>query len=616
MIWGVIYKDVNRKVSREKLAGMASNDVQASGLNIDRNMGFACRAYYPGECVFDGIDAGLFVVFQGALYNTADLLQTLGGQNRANTSARVIGHLYREHGEACIQRLRGKFAFALYDRKNHIVMLGRDRLGIESLCYFEDEEKILFGTSLSPIAGYPGFEKRLNHGAVQQFLQSCYNPTTDTFYHGIQKLRTGYLLIHRNGSSTIKRYWKLSFAVQSEADESKITEMLLDAMRESVRIRTDTTRACGVFVSGGLDSSTVLALTREASEEPLHTFSYRCRGESFDESPYAQMVSRYYHTIHSLIEYPADEVLSIQKMVDVMDEPFCDVGINIATDILGRTARRKAAYVMTGDGGDELFGGHPIYLADGVGRLMDRMPGLIKNPLFWMGLRLKDSDKKKDFWVKWKRFSQSMAFPQSLLSHRWRMYYTPDELADLIDADRAEAFDLSHPFADLLEFNSEADGEEFLDRSLYSDYQTVVGFYLRRMDLIRRYSIESRFPMLDHRLVEFCATIPSDLKIRKGSDAKYILKQTIKDILPHEIVFRKDKLGHSIPLKNWMRDNDRVKAMMMDLLSEDSLKKRGLFRAAAVSRFIDEHLAKRWNHSHRLWALMVLELWFRAHWDG
>jgi asparagine synthase (glutamine-hydrolysing) len=328
------------------------------------------------------------------------------------------------------------------------------------------------------------------------------------------------------------------------------------------------------------------------------------------------MVSEHFRTHHTLVEYPSDDVQTIRDLVIRMDEPFCDLGINIATDILGKASSGTVAYTLTGDGGDELFGGHPVYLADGAGRMMDRVPGLFKRPFLWAGSKLQDTDKKKDFRVKWKRFSYSMQFPSSLLSHRWRVYYTPGELQELIQADSADRLIPSDPYAAFLSVNGEADGEAFLDRALYSDYQTVVGFYLSRMDLIRHYGIESRFPLLDHRLVEYGATIPPHLKIRGNSDTKYILKQTMKDILPHDIVFRKDKLGHSIPMKNWMREPGSVQSLLMELCSSERLKKRGLFREETVKQYMDEHVSKRRNHSHRLWALMVLELWFQQHMDG
>jgi len=617
MIWGVVHKDASHGVSEETLRRMVPGDSSGMVTCMHHPIGLAYRESYPGECrIHEDNGRGVSVLFQGAVYNVPEIIKRLKESGDATNPARLVALLYLKHGEDFVQHLRGKFCFALYDGKQHTTVLGRDRLGVESLFIHEDEEKLVFGSSVFPVVRHPGIQKRCNYQAVYYFLLACYNPSSASFFEGIDKLRPGHLHIHHNGRSRIKRYWSLSFASKSTDDENKIAEHLLSLLKDSVRCRMDSRRTPGVFVSGGLDSSTVLALARESYQGGIHTFSYRCRGESFDESPYARLVSEHYRTHHTLVEYPSDAVQTIQDLVIRMDEPFCDLGINIATDILGKASSGTVAYALTGDGGDELFGGHPVYLADGAGRMMDRVPGLFKRPFLWAGLKLRDTDKKKDFRVKWKRFSYSMQFPSSLLSHRWRVYYTPGELQSLVQADYADRLLPSDPYEAFLSVNGEADGEAFLDRALYSDYQTVVGFYLRRMDLIRQYGIESRFPLLDHGLVEYGATIPPHLKIRGNSDTKYILKQTMKDILPHEIVFRKDKLGHSIPMKNWMREAGYVQSMLMELCSPERLKKRGLFQAETVKQYIDEHVSKRRNHSHRLWALMVLELWFQHHMDG
>lgn len=620
MIWGVYYKNSSRNVLRESLTGMAkvaNGSREEPQLYINQNFGFACQGLYSHECCLHGDDKTYnAIVFQGTLYNIDELKKLVYVEGKALNSAHLVSLLYRMFGERFVEKMRGKFAFALYDEENKVFLLGRDRVGIESLFIFENEHNIIFGSSIDLIAGHQEVEKELNIEAIHQYLLYCYNPSLSTVFKDIHKLRPGHIMIHRPGTATInKHYWKLSFANLSRMNEKDVQEKLLELLRDAVRIRIDPHNNPGVFLSGGMDSSTIVSLMRGITGQPIHTFSYRCRRESFDESRYAEIVSDHYHTNHTVVEYPAEAVISVSELVKSMDEPFCDVGINIATNILGKAANGNVSYVLTGDGGDELFGGHPVYLADPVGRFIDGVPGFIKNPLLWVGLRLRDSEKKKDFRVKWKRFSISYQFPQSLLSHRWRIYYTPDEMVDLLNNELLSQLEDRDPYKTMMMINDEADGLDYLSKSLYSDYQTVVGFYLRRMDLLRHYGIESRFPMLDARLIQYGATIPSTMKIRGRSDTKYILKKTMEDSLPREIVYRKDKLGHSIPLKNWMREDVRVKSFMMDILTPERLKKRGLFKDSTVSKYIEEHMQKIRNHSHRLWALMVLELWLREHFD-
>ena len=341
----------------------------------------------------------------------------------------------------------------------------------------------------------------------------------------------------------------------------------------------------------------------------FHSFSFRCAGESFDESPYAKIVADALGTKHSVIEYGPEDILQIEKCIPLMDEPFCDLGINVATYLLGRSAADGSIDIFTGDGGDELFGGHPVYLADRVARVVDSIPGMLKNPFLGLGRRLRDSDRKKDWRVKLGRFARSYRFPESLGTHRWRVYYEREDLHHLFQPELLNEESLDRVFFDVIEYNQEIETRDALARSLYSDYQTVVQFYLRRLEMIESMGLHPRFPMLDPDIVRFCAAIPSRYKIKGASDTKYIEKKVLEPWLPHAVVHRKDKLGHSIPMKNWMRENRTVKTFMRDLLSPQTLKNTGFFQPDTVERMIMEHQERLQNHSHRLWALMVLQLW-------
>lgn len=610
MIYGVLHKESSNGVENHVLDQMGHGIPEAS-YHITKNFGVGHASQYEGECCFHAGGNNITVLFQGAIYNTDELSN---GKDLKNPAA-LTSHLYEKLGVNFIASIRGKFSFALYDQGERRLLLGRDHVGIESLFFYEDDHRIVFASSPFPIVAHPDVPKALDQEALGQFLMYCYNPGMPSLFKNVEKVRPAHIMIHQGSDTRLNRYWSLSFNDPVSTDVSSISDTLLAQMRDAVDIRLDSNRSLGVFVSGGLDSSTVLALARGKEEGAIQTFSYRCKGKGFDESPYARIVAEHFGAEHQLVEYPSSEIAAIRHMVAHMDEPFCDVGINIATDILGKAATQRINYALTGDGGDELFGGHPVYQADRVARWIDAIPAFVKAPLFWAGSRLNDSEKKKDFRVKWKRFSESSHYPSSLLTHRWRIYYTPNQLLELAHPDSKESLTGEDPYKIILDFNDEAHGPTALDRSLHSDYQTVVGFYLRRMDLIRHYGIETRFPLLDHRLVEYAARIPASLKIRSGSDTKYILKEAIKNVVPHSIVYRKDKLGHSIPLKNWLRENDVARSFMFDLLSDETINKRKLFNANHVRKMIDDHLSWKQNNSHRLWALMVLELWLQKHFD-
>jgi asparagine synthase (glutamine-hydrolysing) len=256
-----------------------------------------------------------------------------------------------------------------------------------------------------------------------------------------------------------------------------------------------------------------------------------------------------------------------------------------------------------------------VYEADKVSQFVEKVPGIFRDPFFGLLSLLPDSDKKKNITVKLKRFSENVALPPTLFSHRWRTYYNGEGLKGLLTDHLIDYLKIDDLYGDILQFNLEADGPDILSRSLYSDYQTVVDFYFRRNDLNRVFQFRTHFPLLDYRLVEYCATIPSTLKINGWFDTKYILKKALEKVLPHTSVYRTDKLGHSIPLKNWMRDNREVKDFILDYISEETVRKRGFFRGTEINKMIREHMEKKRNNSHRLWSLAVLEMWLQEHYD-
>ncbi|MBN1155419.1 asparagine synthase (glutamine-hydrolyzing) [candidate division KSB1 bacterium] len=617
MIWGIYNNDPSEHVDVDSLNRMSTYGDGKSGhmnsLSRDHfGVGVSSLPHVRDENAtpVENADHSVAVLFQGMIYSVEDKSDTHVAKEKSG--ACIILKLYESYGVDFVNKLNGKFSFAIIDRKNERVILSRDRFGIEPMFYYVDGNKLLFSSTLASIVNSGLIKKELNFHAIHQYLLFCYNPALYTFYKNVHKLRPGHTLIYEKGNTKIEPYWYLSFKTGNQkTSEPEIEETLLNLLQEAVRIRVDDHLTPGIFLSGGMDSSTMTALSRSYLDGDLHTFSFRCRGESFDESHYAQIVSNHYRTIHHVSEYTANDVPSIQDFVKLIDEPFCDVGINIASYILARNAADVVNCIYTGDGGDELFGGHPVYLADKTAQFFNFLPSFILNPAFSVGRLLPDSEKKKNLIVKIKRFSESYRYPKGLLSHRWRIYYTEKEISNLIVHDLYPNFNSFDPYQVILRFNKEADGQDLLSRSIYSDYQTVMGFYLRRIGMLKHFGIEARFPMLDHRLVEFVAGIPSNLKIKGFSDSKYIFKRAMEPVLPHDIIYRKDKLGHSVPLKNWIRDNETVRTFFMDWLSESVIRKRGFFNYDHVKTMLDDHLSKKRNNSHRLWAMIVLELWLR-----
>lgn len=554
-------------------------------------------------------ERGNALFWEGEIYNWEEL-QRKNGNRRG---AELLWQLYQRSGRDFLEWLNGGFSLALWNEDEKSLLLVRDRIGLREVYYGLRDQGIVFGSSLRVLAQLLQKSSDVNLSALLKYLTFCYNPGTQTFHPDLHRLRPGHFLEWQEGNETVRRYWRLTFDSDVKASEEVLAAEIRDRLASAVRIRIEGGEKIGVFLSGGLDSSSVVSLLKQEGKNDLFTFSYRCKGESVDESRYAQIVADTFGTKHRVVEYSPEDILLAQGMVALMDEPFCDVGINVATYLLAREAGGEVELLFTGDGGDELFAGHPVYVADRLGRFLDRIPQPLLKPFISWGRLLHDSERKKDWKVKIKRFSESYAFPWTLGTHRWRVYYHPRELVELVVPEIWDDGKISGFYDDIIQYNKEIDNADALSRSLYCDYQTVVQFYLRRMEMTREFGLRPMFPLLDPDVVVFCATIPPSLKIRGFSETKYIEKVAVEPLLPREVVHRKDKLGHSIPLKNWMRDNTKVKAFVFDLLSEETIHRRGLFRSDVVNRMVQEHLNKTRNHSHRLWSLAVLELWLRHH---
>lgn len=555
------------------------------------------------------------LVFQGKIYNLAEIKDILGDavRFRTNCSGEALVHLYEKYQENFLDKVNGTFTFALWDETNQKLLVGRDRLGIEPLFYCQDKNRLVFGSSLRSILATGLIDTQLNNDAVLQYLLYYYNPQEETLVRSVHKLRPGHVLAITNSGTAISRYWRLSYAETLVKTEKEYCEEILHLIKDAINLRLDPKRQAGVFLSGGTDSSAITSIASGIHSSPLNTFSFRCQGKSYDESYYARLIAGRYNTTHTEVSYEPENLKLISQTVKAMDEPFCDIGIEIATYLLGQSAKGKSGYILTGEGGDELFAGHPVYTADKIAAATDWIPRPIISPFLSLLQQLPDNDQKKNLQVKLKRFAYSMSFPPELLSHRWRIYYTPQELHRLCADSFINTCNMDAMYAPILKYNNEADGKDALSRSLYSDYQTLVGFYLQRLRLLRAFQLENRLPLMDHRLVEYAAKVPSKLKIRGLSDTKYIYRKALEEVLPKEILYNRPKLGHSVPMKNWFREDNKIRQWLREILFDGSLQTQGLFKSAYIQRLFDEHMRKTHNHSHRLWGLVVLNLWLKEH---
>ena len=567
---------------------------------------------------YSDLKTGSFAVLHGNIFNRAELAAQHLGTTKLANSAEVALRLVQELGEKAFAQLNGNFVLAIWEASAQRFYLVRDHLGVEPVYYARKQGVLFFASDLQSVTRIPSVGRKLNLAILQRYLLFNYNPGFDTLFDDVHALRPGFFIKIERSRMSMTQYWRPSFADTFNKDAATYKTELLELLSDAVRLRLagDKFRP-GAFLSGGMDSSSVVHFMHGHLQRPIATFSFRCRGKSFDESHYARIMSERYQTQHQQVEYsPEDAATRIITVAQSAQEPFSDIGIEVASLLLGANVAEHADYVLTGDGGDELFGGHPVYLADRAADMFEKIPGFVRAPLTKTLQYLPDTDDKKSLQVKLKRFSYSAAFPSALHSNRWRIYYTDAELRRLFAPDMLANVNGHNPYRELLEIYQEADGKDFLSRTLYGDYYSVVGFYLRRMELIRKFGVEGRMPLLDYRLVDYTARIPSELKLDKKGQTKVILHQVMTGELPDEIVFRKDKLGHSVPMKNWMRESATIQNLLKEYLNPQTVRRRGFFNANLIEQMMNEHQRKAHNHSHRLWALLVFELWCRANLDG
>ena len=453
---------------------------------------------------------------------------------------------------------------------------------------------------------------------LAEFLTYCYLPGNTTLFEGVLRVPPGSVVVTTPDRAPVVELWyRLSYASPWAPNEEDITRRYRQLLEASVVARLDD-KTPGVLLSGGMDSSSVLTFARRHRAESIDTFSFRCSGASFDESVFARELSTVLGTQHAEVEYGESEALTILDAVTAMDSPFCDIGIEIGTWLLARKAAGTVDYLLTGDGGDELWASHPVYAAQRLMRWYDVMPlpVTVRRRIASTLNLMKDSEHKRGLAVTLKRILPPADVSPALGHFRWRLYQTPTTLPTLLTRAAKERMRACDPLNPVLESFDGYDGpEDGMSKWLYSDYRTASSFYFNRLLLTRHFGLETRMPFYDRELVEFGARIPAHLKLEGIERTKRLFRVAMEGVLPDVINHRKDKLGHSVPFKNWLRSDGPLYRTVAETLESERFRDRGLFEVGTVRTLIEEHRSRRHNHSHRIWALFVLEQWLRRKMD-
>lgn len=625
-ICGILYRDKERPVDLTILKKMTDTivhrgpddegHVQLPGVGLGMRR-LSIIDLSTGKQPISNEDESIWIVFNGEIYNYRELrneLKKAGHVFRTESDTECIVHGYEEWGEAVLQKLNGMFGFALWDARRSRLLMARDRLGIKPLYYYQDEEKLVFGSEIKAILQCPNVHRNIDFQALNNFLTFEYIPAPRSIFKEIRKLEPGHRLIWQNGSVKIDPYWQLQPTVQAQTFE-EASERLNELVNDAVRLRLVSDVPLGAFLSGGIDSSILVAQMAGLMDRPVKTFSIGFKESSYNELKYARAVAEKYNTEHHEFTIEAKALELTEKLIGHLDEPFGDFSI-FPTFLVSKMARDYVTVALSGDGGDELFAGYDTYRAHRFDRrYYHLLPKLVKHGMIEPFARsLTPTEKKKGFINSFKRFIQGTELPKSLLHARWMVFLSEAERMKLFSGDAAAEIAENDPYDFILAHGNVVQGLDDVVRSGYIDVQTyLVDNILVKVDrMSMATSLEARVPYLDHRIVEFAFTLPPHLKM-DGFKTKVLMKKAFWNLLP-EAVQNRDKQGFSIPIKNWIRGE--LKPMMLDLLDENRIRQQGIFDADFLQTLVKSHLDGVDNHSHKLWALMVFQQWFDGNRSG
>ncbi len=555
-------------------------------------------------------DRTIHIVFNGEIYNYKELRKDLidkGHNFKTDSDTEVILHLYEEYSYGSLKHLNGMFAFAIWDGKENKLFCARDRLGIKPFYYYIDQRRFVFGSELKVILEVYGVERELDFGALSQYLTFEFIPYPKTLLSSIRKLPPGHFLSVSNSHMDIEQYWFPEEVEEIERSVDEAVEELHALLKDSVRLRLRSDVPFGAFLSGGIDSSTIVAYMSGLLDTRAKTFSIGFDDRSYNELDYARNVAKSFSTDHTEEILQPSVVDLIDRLVDFMDDPIGDFSI-FPTYLVSKMAREKVKVILSGDGGDELFGGYETYIAQKLDRYYSKIPERVRSRLILpLVENLPPMKKKKGVINKLKRFIDGTKVSGQYNHFRWMVHMMPDEKYSIFTSDISNIVSTEESFSFIRKHldNNRLTG---LNKAMYLDIKTyLTDNILVKVDrMSMATSLEVRVPFLDHRVVEFALSLPEELKI-KGLKTKHILKTMMHGVLP-DTVINKPKQGFSIPMKNWLRG--AAKSLMMDMLSEERLKIQGIFNPLYIKRLVEEHLYNRANHSHKLWGLILFQCWY------
>jgi asparagine synthase (glutamine-hydrolysing) len=623
-ITGIFDLREQRPISREVLQRI--NDIQwhrgpdEAGLHLEPGLGLGHRRLSiidiaAGQQPLANEDNSVWVVFNGEIYNFVDLipeLTALGHTFRTRSDTETIVHAWEQWGVDCVHHFRGMFAFALWDRKQQVFFMARDRLGVKPLHYaVTDDGFLVFGSELKTLTAWPGFRRDIDDEAVEDYFSYGYIPEPRTIYKTAHKLSPGHRMLIQRGKPMPQpeEYWDVPFQPHGPISMEDANAEFIERFREAVKIRMVAEVPLGAFLSGGVDSSAVVAMMAGLTKQPVKTCAIGFADPKYNEADYAQQVADRYHTDHHMHTVESDEISLVDELARLYDEPYADSSA-MPTYRVCQLARKDVTVALSGDGGDENFIGYRRYRWHGIEEKMRRaVPDGIRMPLFGALGRLYP----KADWAP-KVFRAKTTFEalgrDSVAGYFHGVSVCSDTLRNRMFSDSFKRRLNGYNAVEVLRRHDRKNpSRDIYGQVQYLDMKTyLVGDILTKVDRASMaHALEVRVPFLDHKLVEWVSGLPSPLKIQ-GAEGKYMLKKALEPYLPHDIMYRR-KMGFSIPLAEWFRGS--LKAKLLSAVSSHRLADTGLFNMAEIGKMTEEHLSGKRDHNPALWSLLMFEAFLR-----
>lgn len=569
-------------------------------------------------------DGTIWTVFNGEIYNYRELREELLGRgHRLQTSSdtEVIVHLYEELGPACVERMRGMFAFAVWDHRRGELLLARDRMGQKPLFYRHLNGQLLFASEMKALLQVPGVTREVDPEAVDLFLTYQYVPHPRSIIQGVHKLPPGHVAVFANDRVSLSRYWSAPYA-QTQQTQVEVTTWpvkkwqseLRETLTEAVRLRMRSDVPVGAFLSGGIDSTIIAGLMQSLSPHPIHTFSMGFLQPEYDERSFARLAAQHLRTEHHEYVVEPSVLQGLSRLIWHYDEPFGDSSA-IPMMSLAELTRQTVKVALSGDGGDELFAGYMRYKAVQLAGRSDRLPSAVKSMLLWkLWQRIPSATRQRSPGRRIKRFIAALGQTPERRYLRWIGIFDQESRNTLYTSHfkaRLQNFDSSEL---LVQAYQACPDRDFVTRTTCTDTLTYLPCdILTKVDIATMScALEARSPFMDHRVVELAARMPIELKFSAGRTKK-ILVDTFADLLPPAIQNR-PKMGFGVPLDHWFRNE--MTGLLRDILLSERCLDRGMLRKESVEMLIQEHVSGQWDHAYRLWNLLCLECWARVYLDG